>query len=93
MWIHKQGQIALKTKRPLRALRLAGWIWPFLFSALTLVLTEWIHRGSLENLWQEYFLPHKNAYYLSFLLLLACYLILLVLTRRHWPATLGVGVW
>ncbi len=92
MWIYKQGQIALKTKRPLRALRLAGWIWPFLFSALTLVLTEWIHRGSLEGFWQEYFLPHKNAYYLSFLLLLACYLILLVLTRRHWPATLGVGV-
>ena len=92
MWIHSQGQTALRPARPRWALRLAGWLWPFCFSALTLVLTEWIHRGDLDDFWQSYFFPHKNAYYLAFLLLLACYLVLLILTRRHWPATLGVGV-
>ena len=43
------------------------WIWGPLTATITLLCTEWIHRGSLgAGFWKDNFLAHLNSYPVSY---------------------------
>lgn len=69
------------------------WIWGPLTATITLLCTEWIHRGSLDaGFWKDNFLAHLNSYLLTWLLFLFLYLLAAGLTRLPCVGVLVTGL-
>ena len=76
-------QTTLKQRAPWRAkLSIFWWLLAPITATVTLLCTEWIHRGSLSSsFWTDNFLPHFGSFACSWLLILCTYLFLANLTR------------
>ena len=75
--------------------KLAGrtWIWGPRTATITLLCTEWIHRGSLgAGFWKDNFLAHLNSYLLTWLFFLFLYLLAAGLTRLPCVGELVTGL-
>ena len=86
-------QTTLKQRAPWRA-KLSIFWWPLapIVATVTLLCTEWIHRGSLSaSFWTDNFLPHFGSFACSWLLILCTYLFLANLTRLPALAVLVCG--
>lgn len=86
-------QTTLKQRAPWRA-KLSIFWWPMapIVATVTLLCTEWIHRGSLSaSFWTDNFLPHFGSFACSWLLILCTYLFLANLTRLPALAVLVCG--
>ena len=86
-------QTTLKQRAPWRA-KLSIFWWPLapIVATVTLLCTEWIHRGSLSaSFWTDNFLPHFSSFACSWLLILCTYLFLANLTRLPALAVLVCG--
>lgn len=86
-------QTTLKQRAPWRA-KLSLFWWPLapIVATVTLLCTEWIHRGSLSaSFWTDNFLPHFGSFACSWLLILCTYLFLANLTRLPALAVLVCG--
>ena len=86
-------QTTLKQRAPWRA-KLSFFWWPLapIVATVTLLCTEWIHRGALSaSFWADNFLPHFGSYACSWLLILCTYLFLTNLTRLPALAVLVCG--
>lgn len=79
----------IKCKQGLYAL--LGLAYSVLTAALTLLCTEWIQRGTLENLWVKYVQYHEESFFAAGLLLWLLYGAVFCLTRRHPLAVLVTG--
>lgn len=63
-------------------------VWTVLVPTVFFVTMEWVQRGTLlEDFWETRFLPHKEAYVLGWLFLVAVYVVLSQLFGRYMPAT------
>ena len=86
-------QTTLKQRAPWRA-KLSIFWWPLapIVATVTLLCTEWIHRGNLSaSFWTDNFLPHFGSFACSWLLILCTYLFLANLTRLPALAVLVCG--
>lgn len=86
-------QTTLKQRAPWRA-KLSIFWWPLapIVATVTLLCTEWIHRGSLSaSFGTDNFLPHFGSFACSWLLILCTYLFLANLTRLPALAVLVCG--
>lgn len=54
---------------------------------------EWIHRGTLgKGFFSERFFPHFSAFFISWLLLIAVYILILFISSKHFVATFLTGI-
>lgn len=69
------------------------WILGPLTATATLLCTEWIHRGSLnQSFWTDNFMAHRTSYMLTWLLFLFLYLLAVGLTRLPCVGVLVTGL-
>ena len=69
------------------------WILGPLTATVTLLCTEWIHRGALnESFWRDNFQAHLPSYVLTWLLFLFLYLLAAGLTRLPCAGVLLTGI-
>lgn len=69
------------------------WILGPLTATATLLCTEWIHRGSLnQSFWTDNFMAHRTSYMLTWLLFLFLYLLAAGLTRLPCVGVLVTGL-
>ena len=83
----------LKQTAPWRAkLSFFWWLLAPVTATVTLLCTEWIHRGSLSaSFWTDNFSPHFGSFACTWLLILCTYLFLANLTRLPALAVLVCG--
>lgn len=83
----------LKQRAPWRAkLSIFWWLLAPVTATVTLLCTEWIHRGSLNaSFWKDNFLSHFGSFACTWLLILCGYLFLTNLTRLPGLAVLVCG--
>ena len=83
----------LKQRAPWRAkLSIFRWLLAPVTATVTLLCTEWIHRGTLSaSFWNDNFLAHFGSFACSWLLILCTYLFLANLTRLPGLAVLVCG--
>ncbi len=80
-------------QRIARRLTPLRWVMAPLVGLITLVCTEWIHRGTFtKEVWTSNVLPHLPSFLLSWLLLALIYQAIAKLTRLHPVAVLVTGV-
>ena len=70
---------------------LAGLAYSVLTAALALLCTEWIQRGTLQDLWSKYISYHEESFFAAGLLLWLIYGFVFALTRWHPLAVLVTG--
>ena len=70
---------------------LIGLAYSILTAVLALVCTEWIQRGTLEDLWAKYISYHQESFFAAGLLLWLLYGLVFSLTRWHPLAVLLTG--
>ena len=81
----------MKTKTQQVQAGVVGLAYSLLTAALALLCTEWIQRGTLENLWVKYIQYHEEAFLAAGILLWLVYGLVFSLTRWHPLAVLVTG--
>ena len=81
----------MKTKTQQVLAGAVGLVYSLLTAALALLCTEWIQRGTLENLWVKYIQYHEEAFLAAGILLWLVYELVFSLTRWHPLAVLVTG--
>ena len=88
--VKEKGALQKRITEKLSVLR---WVMAPIIGLITLVCTEWIHRGTLtESVWTDNVVRHLPSFLLTWILLSCIYQVIAKLTRAHWLAVLITGM-